>query len=144
MIIWGNHSSTQFPDVRFATVDGAAIKTADDAYYQGDFIKTVQTRGAAVIKARGQSSAMSAAKAVLDHMRDWFQGSHGEIVSMAIIPPVGVYGLSTDLCFSLPVKCIGGFNYEIVQGLELNEFAQRLFDATRDELIEEKTTGGLA
>jgi len=66
---------------------------------------------------------MSAAKAILDHMRDWFLGTGDEIVSMAIIPPVGVYGLSTDLCFSLPVKCTGDFKYEIVEGLEMNEFA---------------------
>ena len=128
--------------MRFAKVNSEDFKNSHDAFYRTEFLTTVQTRGAAVIKARGMSSAMSAAKAICDHMKDWFLGS-SHIVSMGIIPPVGTYGISTDLCFSLPVKCTGDFKYEIVAGLEFDEFAKEKFDKTMTELIEEKEMGGL-
>ena len=137
VIIWGNHSNTQFPDVRFAKVNGEDFKNAEDPFYKDEFLKTVQTRGAAVIKARGMSSAMSAAKATCDHIKDWFAGKD-EIVSMGVIPPVGTYGIDTDLCFSLPVRCKGNFEYEIVTGLELNDFAKEKLAITTKELKEEK------
>jgi len=143
VIIWGNHSKTQFPDVRFVKADGKPVSEDKTDFYRGDFINTVQTRGAAVIKARGMSSAMSAAKAVGDHMRDWFAGAEG-YQSMAVIPPVGTYGIDTDLCFSFPIKCKGNFEYEVVEGLELDDFAKEKFAATLEELKEEKTTGEIA
>lgn len=136
-IIWGNHSSTQYPDLHHATVQGkAALSLVDQAWYQDVFIPTVQQRGAAIIKARGASSAASAASAAIDHMRDWALGSNGKIVSMAV-PSDGSYGIAPGVIYGYPCICKGG-KYEIVQGLEVNEFSRARMDATDAELREER------
>uniref|UniRef100_A0A7S3N543 Malate dehydrogenase n=1 Tax=Euplotes harpa TaxID=151035 RepID=A0A7S3N543_9SPIT len=136
--IWGNHSSTQYPDVRFATVKGEPLDyAADNDYYRGDFISTVQKRGAAIIEARNLSSAMSAANAASNHMRDWYFGSQ-DIVSMGVINEGEAYGVGKDLCFSFPIRCSGDFEYEVVTGLEVDEFSQGKIDETMKELNEEK------
>lgn len=141
VIIWGNHSSTQFPDVAHAsvTIQGKTITVPeaikDDNYLKNEFIKTVQQRGAAVIKARKLSSAMSAAKAACDHMRDWFFGTGDNWVSMGVISD-GSYGIREGLMYSYPVK-IQNKNWTIVQGLTINEFAREKMDATAAELAEE-------
>ncbi|MEM9988015.1 MAG: malate dehydrogenase [Pseudomonadota bacterium] len=136
--IWGNHSSTQFPDIYHATVGGnAAMSKVEDAWYKDDFIPTVQQRGAAIIKARGASSAASAASAAIDHMRNWALGTDGdEWVSMAV-PSDGSYGIAPGVIYGYPCKCAGG-KYEIVQGLEINDFAREKMDATDKELREER------
>ena len=143
VIIWGNHSTTQFPDARFATaaVNGAdtpvydAIK--DDHWLKNDFISTVQKRGGAVIAARKLSSAMSAAKAMCDHMRDWWNGTKdNEWVSMGVISD-GSYGIEKGLVFSYPVKIKNG-SYSIVQGLNIDDWSRDLLDKTQKELVEEK------
>ena len=138
MIIWGNHSSTQYPDIHHATVDGAdAMGQVDQGWYESEFIPTVQQRGAAIIKARGASSAASAASAAIDHMRNWALGTDaGDWVSMAV-PSDGSYGVEPGVIFGYPVTCSGG-QYEIVQGLEINEFSQARIDATEAELREER------
>ncbi len=137
MGIWGNHSATQFPDVFHAEVDGqnAAKLINDQAWIESTFIPTVQKRGAAIIEARGLSSAASAANAAIDHIRDWVQGASDE-VSMGI-PSDGSYGIAEGLIFGYPVKCSGG-KYEIVKGLEHNEFAKAKIAATHKELMEER------
>lgn len=138
MTIWGNHSATQYPDINHCTVGGkAATDLVDDAWTRDTFIPTVQQRGAAIIKARGASSAASAASAALDHMRDWFLGSaEGDWVSMAI-PADGSYGIEPGVVYSYPVVCKDG-NYEIVQGLEIDDFSRQRMDATEQELREER------
>ncbi|GEN23294.1 malate dehydrogenase [Halomonas cupida] len=136
MIVWGNHSATQYPDLSHCTVDGkAAFDLVERDWYENDFIPTVQQRGAAIIKARGASSAASAASAAIDHMRDWALGSDG-IVSMGI-PSDGSYGVEPGIMYSYPVKCQGG-KYEIVQGLEVDEFSRGRMQATEQELREER------
>jgi len=136
MIIWGNHSATQYPDIHHCKVDGAdASGLVDQDWVSGDFIPTVQQRGAAIIKARGLSSAASAANAAIEHMRDWALGTNGKIVSMAI-PSDGSYGIPEGLMYSFPVTCEGG-KYTIVQGLEINDFSRDLMDKTAAELSEE-------
>lgn len=144
VIIWGNHSSTQFPDVAHAmvTVGGKAIKAPeavkDENWLKTDFIKTVQQRGAAVIAARKLSSAMSAAKATCDHLRDWWNGTKpGEWVSMGVTSD-GSYGIEKDLIYSFPVQITPDHKYTIVQGLEINDFAREKMDATMKELIQER------
>jgi malate dehydrogenase len=136
--IWGNHSSTQYPDLHQATVNGkAALEQVDQAWYESDFIPTVQQRGAAIIKARGASSAASAASAAIDHMRNWSLGtSEGDWVSMGI-PSDGSYGIAPGVIFGYPVIVKGG-KYEIVQGLKINAFSQARLDATDKELREER------
>jgi malate dehydrogenase len=137
MIIWGNHSATQYPDIHQCTVAGdAAIGLVDQSWIVDDFIPTVQQRGAAIIKARGLSSAASAANAAIEHMRDWALGTDGEIVSMGIHSD-GSYGIDEGLIYSFPVTCANG-EYKIVQGLEPNEFSQNLMNATETELREER------
>ncbi len=137
MIIWGNHSSTQYPDIAHCTVDGEKAKNlVDDAWYKETFIPTVQQRGAAIIKARGASSAASAASAAIDHMRSWALGTNGEIVSMAV-PSDGSYGIKEGVIYSYPVTCRNG-EYEIVQGLEIDAFSREKMDATEKELREER------
>jgi len=137
MIIWGNHSATQYPDIHHCKVDGAdASGLVDQDWVSGDFIPTVQQRGAAIIKARGLSSAASAANAAIEHMRDWALGTNGKIVSMAI-PSDGSYGIPEGLMYSFPVTCEGG-KYTIVQGLEINDFSRDLMDKTAAELSEER------
>ncbi len=136
--IWGNHSSTQYPDIHSTTVKGkAALSLVDQAWYENDFIPVVQQRGAAIIKARGASSAASAASAAIDHMRDWTLGtSAGDWVSMAI-PSDGSYGVPAGVIFGYPVTITNG-KYAIVQGLELNEFSKARIAATDRELREER------
>ncbi|MBX3699584.1 MAG: malate dehydrogenase [Dokdonella sp.] len=138
MTIWGNHSSTQFPDIHHASVDGkAATELVDQAWYQDTFIPTVQQRGAAIIKARGASSAASAASAAIDHMRSWALGTaDGDWVSMGI-PSDGSYGIAPGVIYGYPVTCKDG-KYAIVQGLGINEFSRARMDATDKELREER------
>jgi len=140
MTIWGNHSATQYPDVFHARVAGAPAFDAvgnDQAWLEDDFIPTVQQRGAAVIKARGLSSAASAANAAVDHMRDWALGTgEGDWVSMAV-PSDGSYGVPKGLVSGFPVTCAGG-RYEIVQGLDLDEFSRGRIDASVGELSSER------
>jgi len=139
VIIWGNHSSTQFPDARFSTVSGKNALTVinDNNWVQNEFVGIVQQRGAKVIDARGLSSAFSAAKAIIDHMRDWVLGTpDGEYVSMGVISN-GHYGITDELIFSYPVTCKNG-EYHIVDSLEVDEFAKSKLDITKDELVKEK------
>jgi malate dehydrogenase len=139
MTIWGNHSATQYPDVFHAEVGGknAAELINDQAWVEKDFIPTVQQRGAAIIEARGASSAASAASAACDHVRTWVLGSDkGDWVSMAI-PSDGSYGVAEGLISSFPVTCAGG-KYEIVQGLALDEFSRGRIDASVNELADER------
>lgn len=162
VIIWGNHSSTQYPDVTHATAPGltqaGALREAlgGETRVKGEFIPTIQKRGAAVIAARKQSSAMSAANAVADHVRDWMcgttgaasassssseqqQGSagSGDYVSMAV-PSDGSYGIEQGIVYSFPVRCTPGGEYEIVRGLELDDMSRAYMNATRDELLAER------
>ena len=138
MSIWGNHSATQYPDISHALISGSpAIELVDQAWVVDDFIPTVQQRGAAIIKARGASSAASAASAAVDHVRTWVQGTpENDWVSMAI-PSDGSYGISDGLIYSYPVICSGG-HYEIVQALEVDEFSQARMSETEQELLEER------
>jgi malate dehydrogenase len=138
MVIWGNHSSTQYPDIHHAQVNAqSAIGMVDAAWYADTFIPTVQQRGAAIIKARGASSAASAASAAIDHMRSWSLGTaEGDWVSMAV-PSDGSYGIAPGIIYSFPCACEGG-DYRIVQGLEINEFSRARMDATDAELREER------
>jgi len=141
MTIWGNHSDTQYSDLFHCKVNGeiAAAKVDDQAWLEDTFIPTVQKRGAAIIEARGLSSAASAASAAVDHMRDWVLGTpDGDWVSMAI-PSDGSYGVPEGLMSSFPVTCANG-EYEVVQGLEIDEFSQGRIDATVAELAEERDT----
>jgi malate dehydrogenase len=135
--IWGNHSATQYPDVLHAEVDGqsAAKVINDQAWVESTFIPTVQKRGAAIIEARGLSSAASAANAAIDHIRDWVYGNP-DWVSMGI-PSDGSYGIAEGIMFGYPVICSGG-KYEIVKGIEHNDFAKAKIAATRKELMEER------
>jgi len=137
MIIWGNHSATQYPDINHATVGGSkATDLVDQTWTLEEFIPTVQQRGAAIIKARGLSSAASAANAAIEHIRDWALGTSGKIVSMGIHSD-GSYGVEAGLIYSFPVVCEGG-KYEIVQGLEISEVSQSLMDKSEAELKEER------
>jgi len=139
-VIWGNHSGTQFPDVSHATIDGkpAADVLKDESWIKNDFVKTVQQRGAAVIKARGNSSAFSAANAIVDHVRDWELGTkNGEYVSMAVFGN-GAYGITDEIIYSFPVTISGG-KWKIVEGLSISDFAREKMEATRKELVEERT-----
>ena len=136
--IWGNHSSTQYPDLHQTQVKGKpALSLVDQAWYADTFIPLVQQRGAAIIKARGASSAASAASAAIDHMRDWTHGTaDGDWVSMAV-PSDGSYGVKPGVIFGYPVTVKNG-QYSIVQGLEINAFSQQRIGATDKELREER------
>jgi len=144
IFIWGNHSSTQYPDVSHGFIvkedkSKVSIRDAvnDDSYLKGEFITTVQQRGAAIIKARKLSSAASAARAIIDHMREWVFGSpEGEFISMAVASN-GSYGIPKDLIYSFPVRCKDG-KYSIVEGLSIDEFSRKKMDLTAAELVEEK------
>lgn len=139
MTIWGNHSATQYPDLFHAEVNGqnAAALVNDQAWLEGSFIPTVQQRGAAIIEARGLSSAASAANAAIDHMHDWALGTPaGDWVSMAI-PSDGSYGVPEGLISSFPVTCTDG-QYSIVQGLDIDDFSRARIDASTAELGEER------
>jgi len=136
--IWGNHSSTQYPDLYHATVKGKpALSLVDAGWYRDQFIPTVQQRGAAIIKARGASSAASAASAAIDHMRDWMLGTpEGTWVSMAV-PSDGSYGIPAGVIYGFPVACLNG-DYQIVQGLDVGEFSHQKMTTTYVELTEER------
>ena len=138
MTIWGNHSSTQYPDLYNAKVNGkAAIELVDRGWYENDFIPSVQQRGAAVIKARGASSAASAANAAIDHMRTWALGTApGDWVSMGVYSD-GSYGIAQGLIYSFPCVCKDG-DWQIVQGADVNEFSRAKMQATEQELTEER------
>jgi malate dehydrogenase len=138
MIVWGNHSATQYPDISHCTVTGKPARAlVDQQWYREQFIPTIQQRGAAIIKARGASSAASAASAAIDHMRDWSLGTAAsDWVSMAI-PSDGSYGIPEGVMYSYPVICKGG-RYAIVQGLAVDEFSRGRMDATHKELLEER------
>ena len=138
MIIWGNHSSTQYPDISHATVKGKSAQSlVDDAWYKDTFIPVVQQRGAAIIKARGASSAASAASAAIDHMRSWALGTQGDDwVSMGV-PADGSYGIAPGIIYSYPCRCKNG-DYEIVQGLEIDAFSREKMDVTAAELHDER------
>ena len=138
MTIWGNHSATQYPDLHEAKVKGQpAIDMVDKAWYESDFIPTVQQRGAAIISARGASSAASAANAAIAHMRSWALGTtEGDWVSMGVYSD-GSYGIAEGLIYSFPCTCAGG-DWTIVQGLEINDFSRAKMIATEQELAEER------
>jgi malate dehydrogenase len=138
MVVWGNHSPTMYPDYRFATVDGKSVKDliADEAWNRDVFIPTVGKRGAAIIEARGLSSAASAANAAIDHMRDWALGTGGRWVTMGV-PSDGTYGIPEDTMYGVPVTCANG-EYTRVTGLEIDEFSRTRMDATLNELFEER------
>jgi len=138
MTIWGNHSSTMYPDISHATIAGeaAAPKVPED-WYRDEFIPTVQQRGAAILKARGASSAASAASAAIDHMHDWINGTPaGDWVSMGVASD-GSYGISEGVVYSYPVTCSDG-EYTVVDGLEISDFSRSMLDATDAELREER------
>lgn len=146
VIIWGNHSATQFPDVNFAVYSNDRYHLSqtpvrkllnDDSYLSGEFIEKIQKRGAEVLAARGVSSAMSAARAACDHIRDWIFGAPNEYISMAV-PSDGSYGIPKGLVFSYPVRCVGNGKYEIVQGLEWDDLSKAKIKATTEELLEEQ------
>jgi malate dehydrogenase len=139
MTVWGNHSATQYPDISQALVnDRGARDLVTQDWLVNDFIPTVQQRGAAVIKARGLSSAASAASAAIDHVRDWALGTPGDDwVSMAV-PADGSYGIKPGVIYSFPCRCTKG-RYEIVQDLPVSEFSRARMDATDRELREERT-----
>jgi malate dehydrogenase len=138
LIIWGNHSATQYPDLHHALVGGKpALSLVDEAWFKENFIPTVQQRGAAIIKARGTSSAASAASAALDHIHDWVHGTTaGDWVSMGV-PSDGSYGIPEGVIYSYPVTCKSG-TYSIVQGLAVDEFSRGKINATHQELLEER------
>ena len=138
MTIWGNHSATQYPDIHHATVAGrSAMELVDSAWLGGEFIPTVQQRGAAIINARGASSAASAASAAIDHMHDWALGTpDDDWVSMGI-PADGSYGIEPGIVYSYPVRCSGG-RYEIVGDLDVNDFSRERMNVTETELREER------
>lgn len=138
MTIWGNHSATQYPDIHQTKVNGeAAIDMVDQSWYEDEFIPVVQQRGAAIIKARGASSAASAANAAIDHMRSWALGTpEGDWVSMGVYSD-GSYGIAEGLIYSFPCVCKDG-DWEIVQGVEINDFSRAKMSATEQELSEER------
>ena len=138
LAVWGNHSPTMYADYRFATIDGASVKDMinDHVWNKDVFLPTVGKRGAAIIEARGLSSAASAANAAIDHMRDWALGTNGEWVTMGV-PSNGDYGIPQDVMFGYPVTCSGG-KYEIVKGLPIDEFSQGCIDKTLAELTGEQ------
>jgi malate dehydrogenase len=139
MTVWGNHSATQYPDVYQAEIDGRKVWPLinDQAWLESTFIPTVQKRGAAIIEARGLSSAASAANAAIDHIRDWVNGTReGDWVTMGI-PSDGSYGIPEGVLYGYPVTCKGGA-YQIVKGLDVSEFSRKRMDATLKELHEER------
>jgi len=138
LIVWGNHSPTMYPDYRFATTGGVSLKAKinDENWNRTVFIPTVGKRGAAIIEARGLSSAASAANAAIDHVRDWLAGSNGEWVTMGVASD-GSYGIPQDVMYGVPVTTANG-EYELVQGLEIDAFSRERMDATLKELEEER------
>lgn len=138
LIVWGNHSPTMYPDYRFATIGGAPAPSVvnDEEWYKSTFIPTVGKRGAAIIEARGLSSAASAANAAIDHIRDWVLGTNGKWVTMGV-PSDGSYGIPDSVMYGVPVTCEGG-KYTVIKGLEIDEFSRGKMDATLKELEEER------
>jgi malate dehydrogenase len=138
LAVWGNHSPTMYADYRFATIDGASVKDMinDQVWNKDVFLPTVGKRGAAIIEARGLSSAASAANAAIDHMRDWALGTNGAWVTMGV-PSNGEYGIPKDVMFGFPVTCAGG-DYKIVEGLPIDEFSKTCIDKTLAELLGEQ------
>lgn len=139
MVVWGNHSATQYPDISFAAVHGQAVKDkVENEWYVDTFIPTVQQRGAAIIKARGASSAASAASAAIDHMHDWALGSNGKWVSMGVYSAGNSYGIDEDIIYSFPLICQNGQCQE-VKGLDISTFSRERMRATELELLDEKS-----
>jgi malate dehydrogenase len=138
LVVWGNHSPTMYPDYRFATVDGKSVKDSinDAAWNKDTFIPTVGKRGAAIIDARGLSSAASAANAAIDHIRDWVLGTNGKWVTMGI-PSKGEYGIPAEVIYGYPVVCENG-EYKMVEGLEIDDFSRERMNHTLNELLEEQ------
>jgi malate dehydrogenase len=138
LCVWGNHSPTMYADYRFATIDGASVKTMinDEAWNRDTFLPTVGKRGAAIIEARGLSSAASAANAAIDHMRDWALGTHGKWTTMGI-PSDGSYGIPEGIMYGFPVICTNG-DYQMIRDLEIDAFSRERMDLTLKELLEER------
>ena len=138
LIVWGNHSPTMYPDYRFATIAGAPAPTVvnDQEWYRNTFIPTVGKRGAAIIEARGLSSAASAANAAIDHIRDWVMGTNGKWITMGV-PSDGSYGIPDSVMYGVPVTCENG-KYTVIKGLEIDEFSRGKMDATLKELEDER------
>ena len=138
LVVWGNHSPTMYPDYRFATIDGKSVKESiNDASWNKDvFIPTVGKRGAAIIDARGLSSAASAANAAIDHIHDWVLGTNGKWVTMGI-PSKGEYGIPAEVIYGFPVVCENG-EYKMIEGLEIDEFSRERMNHTLNELLEEQ------
>jgi len=138
LVVWGNHSPTMYADYRFVTSNGDSVKSLinDETWNRDTFLPTVGKRGAAIIEARGLSSAASAANAAIDHMRDWFLGSKGEWVTMGIESD-GSYGIPAGMIYGFPVTTENG-EYKIVQGLEIDEFSRDRMNFTLNELTEER------
>jgi malate dehydrogenase len=138
VVVWGNHSATQYPDISYATAAGKSVKSlVSDEWNKNDFIPTVQQRGAAIIKARGASSAASAASAAVDHMRTWALGSNGQWVSMGVCSKGNPYGVDEDLIFAFPIVCANG-DWKIVEGLEIDAFSREMIKKTEAELQGER------
>ena len=139
MGIWGNHSNTMYPDFFNAEIDGKpAGDVIDDTWLKEEFISTVQGRGSAIIEARGQSSAASAANAAIDHVHDWFSETPDDDWHAMAVPSTGDYGVAEGLIFSFPVRCDGEGNYEVVEGIELNDFARQKIETTEQQLLDER------
>ena len=138
LVVWGNHSPTMYPDYRFATIDGKSVKDSinDSVWNKDTFIPTVGKRGAAIIDARGLSSAASAANAAIDHMHDWVLGTNGKWVTMGI-PSKGEYGIPAEVIYGFPVVCENG-EYKMIEGLEIDEFSRERMTHTLNELLEEQ------
>ncbi len=138
MVVWGNHSATQYPDINYATLDGKPVKDlVDNDWNVNTFIPVVQQRGAAIIKARGASSAASAASAAVDHMRDWILGSNGKWVSMGVYSAGNSYGIDGDIIYSFPIVCENG-EWKEVSGLSISDFSKERMKQTEQELLDEK------
>ena len=137
LVVWGNHSPTMYPDLGFAAIGGQpAAPMVDQAWYRDTYMPTVGKRGAAIIEARGLSSAASAANAAIDHIRDWVLGTNGRWVTMGV-PSDGSYGVPEEIIYGVPCTCAGG-KYEVVKGLEVDEFSRGKMDNTLKELLEER------
>jgi len=138
LVVWGNHSPTMYPDYRFATINGKSVKDSinDAAWNKDVFIPTVGKRGAAIIEARGLSSAASAANAAIDHVRDWVLGTNGKWVTMGV-PSKGEYGIPAEVIYGYPVVCENG-EYKMIEGLEIDEFSRERMNHTLNELLEEQ------
>ncbi len=138
IVVWGNHSATQYPDISYAALDGKPVKDlVDDEWNVHTFIPVVQQRGAAIIKARGASSAASAASAAVDHMRDWILGSNGKWVSMGVYSAGNSYGIDEDIIYSFPIVCENG-EWKEVSGLSISDFSKERMKQTEQELLDEK------